>query len=261
MKRNIKFAFFFGVIAILSYVVSIPYMIAISDHVLEQLNEMADTRVTTVQYIFGSGINLIITAFIFSLVGIFLSSKAGLRWDWIRSVFEKAEKPRWDYKYLWISIGWGFISAVVISVLISFVFAPNIPSFLEVNQTVDIPWWVGLTTIFQGGISEELIMRFGLMTLLVWILSKVFMRKKSVISPWIYWIAIVGTSLVFGIGHLPLAQLVYGELTLWVVLYILIGNGFAGLGFGFLYWKRGLEYAIVSHMSADFMLHFVTPLI
>ena len=30
--------------------------------------------------------------------------------------------------------------------------------------------------------------------------------------------------------------------------------------FGWLYWKRGLEMAIVAHFGADIVLHVITPL-
>lgn len=256
MKKNLKFTFYFGVIAIIAYVISVPYMMAVSKPTVDQLNEVG-AQITTTQLVLGSGINLVIMALVFSFIGITLSSKVGLKWDWIQSLFEKSVRPKWDRTYVSFSVLWGILATLLIYILTAFVFAPHIPQLAEVNQDVHIPWWAGLTTIFQGGISEELMMRFGLMTLLVWILSKIFMRKKDAISPWIYWVAIVGAAILFGAGHLPTAQAVYGGLTPLLILYILLGNGLAGIGFGFLYWKKGLEYAIVSHITADFMLHFV----
>ncbi|WP_194841402.1 CPBP family intramembrane glutamic endopeptidase [Salinibacillus xinjiangensis] len=264
MKRKLTYSLYFGVITLFAYVISIPYLLHVSGPTIEQLNELVDTPITTSQYILGSGINIVLITFLFSMIGIWLSPKVGLKWSWIRALFDKQVKPRWDRPFLWMAVVWGVISTVFITLLTALVFAKNIPNFTEINEEMDMPWWVGLTTVFQGGISEELMMRFGLMTLIVWLLSKVFMRKREkreVISPWVYWIAIIGASLVFGFGHLSLAQSVYGGNSLWVILYVLIGNGFAGLGFGYFYWKRGLEYAIVSHMTADLMLHFVIPLL
>jgi membrane protease YdiL (CAAX protease family) len=37
-------------------------------------------------------------------------------------------------------------------------------------------------------------------------------------------------------------------------------NGLAGVAFGWLYWKRGLESAIVAHFSADIILHVLLAL-
>jgi hypothetical protein len=38
-------------------------------------------------------------------------------------------------------------------------------------------------------------------------------------------------------------------------------NGLGGLAFGWLYWKRGLESAMMAHFSADIVLHVITPLV
>jgi membrane protease YdiL (CAAX protease family) len=32
-------------------------------------------------------------------------------------------------------------------------------------------------------------------------------------------------------------------------------NGLAGLAFGYLYWTRGLESAMLAHFTADLVLH------
>ena len=45
-----------------------------------------------------------------------------------------------------------------------------------------------------------------------------------------------------------------------VVLRTLLLNGIAGVVFGWLYWKRGLEMAMLSHFSADIVLHVIAPL-
>lgn len=261
MKRNIKCALYFGGVGIIAYVTAIPYIVAVSEQTIEGLNKAEGTSITLAQYILGSGFNFFLMTVILSFIGASLAPKVGLRWDWIRAVFERKDKPEWDRTYLRFAVLWGITAAILIASLTSFVFAPQLPQLAEANQHIDIPWWAGLTTIFQGGISEEVMMRFGLMTLLVWLLSKVFARKGGLIPPWIYWAAIVGAAVLFGAGHLPVAQSVYGGLSPGLVTYIILGNGIGGLGFGYLYWKKGLEYAILSHMTADFMHHFFMPLI
>jgi membrane protease YdiL (CAAX protease family) len=35
----------------------------------------------------------------------------------------------------------------------------------------------------------------------------------------------------------------------------------AGIVFGWLYWRRGLEMAMLGHFCADLVLHVATPLI
>jgi membrane protease YdiL (CAAX protease family) len=45
-----------------------------------------------------------------------------------------------------------------------------------------------------------------------------------------------------------------------VITRALVLNGVGGLAFGWLYWKQGLESAMIAHFSADVVLHVITPL-
>jgi membrane protease YdiL (CAAX protease family) len=38
-------------------------------------------------------------------------------------------------------------------------------------------------------------------------------------------------------------------------------NAVGGLVFGWLYWKRGIEMAMLGHFSADIVLHVLAPLV
>jgi membrane protease YdiL (CAAX protease family) len=44
-------------------------------------------------------------------------------------------------------------------------------------------------------------------------------------------------------------------ITPMVVTAAVVLNGIAGVAFGYLYWKRGLEAAIIAHFFADIVLH------
>jgi membrane protease YdiL (CAAX protease family) len=46
-----------------------------------------------------------------------------------------------------------------------------------------------------------------------------------------------------------------------VVTRALLLNGIAGLAFGWLYWKRGLEMAMIAHFTGDFILLVVVPML
>ncbi len=59
--------------------------------------------------------------------------------------------------------------------------------------------------------------------------------------------AILISSLVFGIGHLPAAFMLFPEATLALTLFVIVGNSAFGLIAGYLYWKKGLESAIIAH--------------
>ena len=71
--------------------------------------------------------------------------------------------------------------------------------------------------------------------------------------------AIVVAALVFGAAHLPAAFAIWGFGAANIARTLVL-NGIAGLVFGALYWRRGLEHAMAAHFSADLVLHVIAPL-
>ena len=62
-----------------------------------------------------------------------------------------------------------------------------------------------LTRLLYGGITEELLLRWGFMTFLVWAAWKGLQKGKGAPRPMFVVTAIIGSALVFGAGHLPIA--------------------------------------------------------
>ena len=75
----------------------------------------------------------------------------------------------------------------------------------------------------------------------------------------ILWLANVIVAILFGLGHLPATMLLF-PLTPLVIARAIILNGLAGLAFGYLYWTRGLESAMLAHFSGDMILIVSTRL-
>jgi membrane protease YdiL (CAAX protease family) len=117
-------------------------------------------------------------------------------------------------------------------------------------------WWTGILAGFAAGIGEELLMRFLLMTLLTLLLSKLIRLPRDIAV----WSSIVIVALVFGLLHLP-ATMEVVDLSTLVVFRALLLNGIGGIVFGWLYWKKGLEYAMLTHFCANVVLHGIIPLI
>lgn len=104
------------------------------------------------------------------------------------------------------------------------------------------------TRLFYGGITEELLLRWGFMTLVVWIVWRVLQRRSPKPATRCFVLAILFSSFIFALGHIPIAILVVGELTVAVTLFVVIANSAFGLVASYLYWKHGLEAAIIAHM-------------
>ena len=79
--------------------------------------------------------------------------------------------------------------------------------------------------------------------------------------PWrIFWAANILAAVLFGLSHLPAtAELV--AITPLVVLRAVLLNGIVGVLAGWLFYRRGIEMAMLCHFTADFVLHVLAPLV
>ncbi|MGX5202226.1 CPBP family intramembrane glutamic endopeptidase [Aliikangiella sp. IMCC44632] len=119
--------------------------------------------------------------------------------------------------------------------------------FLSAGEKLTPPWY---TKLLYGGITEELLVRWGVMSYLVWGAYRLTQKSGSDIRSHNYFVAIALSSLLFGLAHLPAAFALSPEVTAPLVAYIVLGNSAFGFIAGYLYWKRGLECAIGAHMLA-----------
>jgi hypothetical protein len=97
------------------------------------------------------------------------------------------------------------------------------------------------------------------MSLFVWLGSFVSKTVEGKPTSVVYWIASFLPLYLFGLGHLPATANIL-PLTPLVITRAILLNGVAGVAFGWLYWKRGLESAIVAHFTADIVLHVLLAL-
>jgi membrane protease YdiL (CAAX protease family) len=103
-----------------------------------------------------------------------------------------------------------------------------------------------LVRLLYGGLSEEIISRWGLMTLIVWTMWWLSGRPAQP-TPAAYWTGLIIAALVFALGHLPILYALAGSPPVWVVGVALTANLLAGMVFGYLYWRAGLETAMMAH--------------
>jgi hypothetical protein len=104
--------------------------------------------------------------------------------------------------------------------------------------------------LLYGGITEELLMRWGLMSLVVWLGWRFLGLRTTDGRPreGLVWVAVVVVAIVFGIAHLPALAAAVPMTPLLVARTIAL-NALGGLVFGWLFWRRSLEAAMVSHAS------------
>ncbi|MEK6481965.1 CPBP family intramembrane glutamic endopeptidase [Catalinimonas sp. 4WD22] len=141
----------------------------------------------------------------------------------------------------------GLLSGVLLS-LIGGVFTSILPSeFQELGDNLQPTLAV---RFLYGGFTEEILMRFGLMTFIVWVASKIAGRTK----PIVYWSGILLAAVIFAFGHFPVVFQSVESPSSMLLSYILLGNSVGGIIFGWVYWKKGLESAFVAHIFAHVVM-------
>lgn len=187
------------------------------------------------------------------LVGVWLAGRVGLHSPAAEAVargdrFSSALKPQ---------IVPGVLAGLVAGVAIVSIWVIAKPFFSAefVTRAEDFNKLMPhITRLLYGGFTEELLLRWGVMTFLVWAAWRLLQKGEGSPKSIYFVAAIVISALMFGIGHLPIAYMLNGGLTTPLVTYVITVNSIFGIVAGFLYWKRGLEAAIIAHMSAHLVL-------
>ena len=198
--------------------------------------------------------NLIMFAIVI-FFGLILSKQIGMGLPIIENILEKKNQTKEITSILIPSIILGLAAGVLIVLLALFF---NIHELN--NSEISISPWKAFLASFYGGIGEEVLLRLFLVSLFVWITFKIKKSKDGMPTNFGVWLSIFLSAIVFGLGHLPTtAQIV--PLTGIIILRAIVLNGVGGIIFGWLYWKKGLESAMIAHFSADIVLHIITPFI
>jgi len=128
-------------------------------------------------------------------------------------------------------------------------------SLQRVRELGSQPLAFRLLVVLYSGISEELIYRLFFATLVAWLAHSLLSRINNNWQAGAQWIGILVAAFLFGLAHV-------GNLpdVAHPVLRAVAVNGVAGVILGWIYWWRGLELAILTHMLAIVVLYIVVPI-
>lgn len=146
------------------------------------------------------------------------------------------------------------VAALALAIALALTIALRNGAATEQLESPFTPWAVGLASV-GAGIYEEVLFRLGVMTVVVWLLSRFRMGVTHPVA--IVWIANCVAALLFGAAHLRLIGT--GAATLGVVAFILGANGIVGLMCGWLFWRKGLIAAMTAHAVFDLVLKVLLP--
>jgi membrane protease YdiL (CAAX protease family) len=250
MKNLVNWKLFFILLGatLISSVMALPYIFS-----LVKGMGVAITPVLIIAQIIQGGILFSIAIYF----GLRMSKKIGLGLPIVEGLLNKENQKENIKLILWPSIGSGVLAAMLI-IIFSFPFGSLSIDFLK--AAIAVPAWKSFLISFYGGITEEVLMRLFLMTLIVWMTLKIKSTSEGKATVVGVWFAIILSSIIFGLGHLPITGSL-AAITPVVVVRAIVLNGIGGIIFGWLYWKKGLESAMIAHFTADICLHVVLPLL
>lgn len=198
------------------------------------------------------GGQLLVFSGLMAAVGVWCAPAVGLDAPLLRSRLAGQRVGRRLLGLLPTAVLWGTLSAAVLLVL-SLAFKSHLPTG---GAFPDMPVWRTATAAFYGAIVEELLCRWGLLTLFAFLLAKLGVSRTAG-----FWVANVMAALAFAALHLPAALALGMRPTPLVLGYLLVANSLVGLVCGWLFRRRGLESAMLAHGSADLWLHTVFPVL
>ena len=246
----------FGAICVLPYVMALDP--AALDDAAQQLGISKSAMI---------GITIIQSALILgfaTFTGLWAARKLGLGAPLVDALIRKEVLPHNARRIALRAAVLGVAAALLIIVLDLLVYSVVTES-LESEAQLNIAPWKGFLASFYGGIAEEILLRLFMLSIVAlgirYIVGLVSKSQASGSLSWrVFWIANITAAVLFGLAHLPAtAELI--PLTPLVVTRAIILNGAIGLVAGFLYWRQGIEMAMICHFSADIVLHVLFPLL
>ena len=244
IKENWKFLLFVIIVGTIGSIFTAIYSFnSIDPELMEEVIKQVGSKELVMV------ISVIQTVIIYSVVcgvfGIILSNKIGL-WKKIRFEKNKLLAP------IVISI----IGGLALSVGDLFIFG----SFNElIKHSYDAKPTIEyiIASFTYGGVIEEVMMRLFFMSLVAFIISKLFYKKEKNIPIKVFVMANIISAIAFALGHLPATIQAFGGLDLLLIIRCLMMNGMFGLAFGWLYRKYGIQYSMVAHFGC----HLVSKII
>lgn len=178
-------------------------------------------------------------------VGIWLGKKIGL-WK---------DEKKITIKPLIVSVIISVVGGLAL-ILFDLLFFGNYSQIIMDSYSVKPTISYLIASVIYGGVIEEVMLRLFWMSLVAFVLWKIFDRKNEHPSTAILITANIIAALLFAAGHLPATATMIG-LSPMIVFRCFLLNGGMGLMFGWLYRKYGLRYSMIAHGGC----HIVSKLI
>lgn len=251
-KNRIKTATVVVILFVLGALLNIPFSRELKRLKIEAGDANVKLSDSITSDVIQTGIYGFVLGIILVFVGLWLSRKAQLGAPVLERFFSN-QKDR-TQNHFFKTLLYPVVLSVVLALVILLVHK-LIRDYFPVTSIIERPSKPFYAIVsFSAGITEEIMFRLGLMSLIIALIQR--FKKEVKPSTSVVWVGITITALCFGLMHLPLSKN-FSNLTLVTVGSTLIGNLITGSFFGWVYWKRGLLVAIIVHVVWDLVFHVV----
>lgn len=237
-------------LAFIAALVAAPGPVAISWLALPLLVDVENIAVPLQTLQIATALQSIVLVALASGLGAFLGAKVGLRAPALSALAGRSDVLAALRPQLLPGVVGGLLGAAVIVGF--YAFSPSELAAMQEGGSIPL-----VARILYGGITEEVLLRWGMMTLLVWAGWRILQRGSDAPSANVVWLGIGASALLFGVSHVPSAVAAIGAVPAMVVAYITIGNALFGLIAGHLFWRHGLEAAITAHVLAHVIAYAI----
>ena len=197
-------------------------------------------------------------------IGLWVARKIGLGAPYLESWLDGAPRPAQPLSSIvWPALFWATATAIIafgVDAFFRYALGVTTPA-PEIHARIAVAWWrSGLASLWAPW-AEEIFDRLFLLSLLAWLGMKLFRVSGEGRGRWIaLWIANLATALFFGWYHISNEELFVNPVPFIVALRTVLIILPVGLAFGWIYIRRGLEAAILSHFFIDVIVHVVRPI-
>ena len=206
--------------------------------------------------------NLVAAAFLIP-AGLFCARRLGLATPYLDYWLYRRGTPEPVTRLVKRSAAWAVglaVSIIAVDLIFNIFFGETHPA-PEVHARIPgVEAWRGIWISFHAGVIAELQYRLLVMSALAWVAVTITRTSGAKGRTIWLWTANFAAAIVYASGYLSSVEWFgpVSDLVLIRTYFIVLP---AGLVFGYLYQKHGLESAIACHFFADIVIHVIRPLV
>ncbi len=247
--------------SLMAWFLVLPFTIAVLGDAITENGSLSS-------FILSTFISNLVILGIASLVGLFTARKTGLGLPFVEGWLGKNPVRDQLKRAILTALVAGVMVSLLLIVIDVVVFTPYLEAATGVRDANMLnpdlkrasPEY-GFLAAISAGITEEVVFRLLGVSVIAWLGGLIFKDAEGHPKSFVLWLAILVMGVLFGLAHLQTPAMMGWELSSAAINRALVLNSIGGLVYGWMYWKRGLESAMLTHFSTDLVLHVLVPVV